>query len=110
MLIITIEDVLTLLCILILVVLFGFCKLSDWQRKRNEEKTAEQAEEQAEERTDANKADIDKFCRLLEACGIEFEYTADGIKLEDCALQGDGYLFIKFYEDGRFQEFIHYPM
>lgn len=53
--------------------------------------------------------DKDRFCELLRACGIEFECSEDGIELEVCALEGDGYLFIKFYEDGKFQEFVHYP-
>lgn len=53
--------------------------------------------------------DKDRFCELLKGCGIEFECLEDGIELEMCALEGDGYLFIKFYEDGKFQEFVHYP-
>lgn len=53
--------------------------------------------------------DKDRFCLLLRECGIEFNCSDDGIELDVCALEGDGYLFIKFYEDGKFQEFVHYP-
>lgn len=51
----------------------------------------------------------EKFSALFNSCHIEHEVTSDGIELEVCALEGDGYLFIKFYEDGKFQEFVHYP-
>ena len=54
-------------------------------------------------------SDKDKFIALLQSCNIEHEVSADGIALGSIALEGDGYLFIKFYEDGKFQEFIHYP-
>ena len=53
--------------------------------------------------------DKDRFCLLLKECEIEFSCSDDGIELDVCALEGDGYLFIKFYEDGKFQEFAHYP-
>ena len=53
--------------------------------------------------------DKDRFCVLLKECEIEFDCSDDGIRLDVCALEGDGYLFIKFYEDGKFQEFVHYP-
>ena len=54
-------------------------------------------------------SDKDKFIALLQSCNIEHEVSADGITLDSIALEGDGYLFIKFYENGKFQEFIHYP-
>ena len=54
-------------------------------------------------------SDKDKFIALLQSCNIEHEVSADGITLDSIALEGDGYLFIKFYESGKFQEFIHYP-
>lgn len=57
----------------------------------------------------ASLTDKDRFCSLLETCDIEFNCSDDGIELDVCALEGDGYLFIKFYEDGKFQEFVHYP-
>ena len=53
--------------------------------------------------------DKDRFCLLLRECEIEFSCSDDGIELDGCVLEGDGYLFIKFYEDGKFQEFVHYP-
>ena len=49
-----------------------------------------------------------RFCLLLRECEIEFDVLNDGIELDACTLGGDGYLFIKFYEDGKFQEFVHY--
>lgn len=52
--------------------------------------------------------DKDRFCLLLKECEIEFDVLNDGIELDACTLGGDGYLFIKFYEDGKFQEFVHY--
>ena len=52
--------------------------------------------------------DKDRFCVLPRECGIEFDVLDDGIELGVCALEGGGYLFIKFYEDGKFQEFVHY--
>lgn len=54
-------------------------------------------------------SDKDKFIALLQSCNIKHEVSADGITLDSIALEGDGYLFIKFYEGGKFQEFIHYP-
>ena len=57
----------------------------------------------------SDESDKDKFIALLQSCNIEHEVSADGITLDSIALEGDGYLFIKFYENGKFQEFIHYP-
>lgn len=53
--------------------------------------------------------DKERFSSLFKSCQIEHEVTDDGIEIDDTALEGDGYLFAKFYEDGKFQEFIHYP-
>lgn len=53
--------------------------------------------------------DKERFSSLFKSCRIEHEVTDDGIEIDDTALEGDGYLFAKFYEDGKFQEFIHYP-
>ena len=54
-------------------------------------------------------SDREKFINLLLMCNIDHRTSHDGIELGDTVLQGDGYLFIKFYKDGKFQEFIHYP-
>lgn len=50
-----------------------------------------------------------KFIQLLDDINIDYTETSDGIELDHTALEGDGYLFIKFYDDNEFQEFIAYP-
>jgi hypothetical protein len=96
-LVITLEDIIYILMGLFLLFIFIFCKLSDRQHKRKDEKVI------------STPTDKERFTALLSACHIGYEITSDGIDVEDSALEGDGYLFIKFYEDGQFQEFIHYP-
>ena len=95
-LVITLEDIIYLLMGLFLLFIFIFCKLSDRHHKRKDKKVI------------STPTDKERFIALLSACHIDHEITSDGIDVEDSALKGDGYLFIKFYEDGQFQEFIHY--
>lgn len=100
-LVITLKDILFILLGLFVLGIIIFCKVCDWQNSRKSGKLAT---------PDSIKpTDKEKFSACLKECGIEHIVVSAGIELEDAALEGDGYLFIKFYEDGKFQEFIHYP-
>lgn len=53
--------------------------------------------------------DLQKFQMFLTILGLRFDTDGNFIELDPFLLEGDGYLSIKFYDDGSFQEFIHYP-
>lgn len=52
--------------------------------------------------------DKDEFIKLFNKTNIRTEITEDGIYLDSWTCGGNGHLFIKFYEDGKFNKIMHY--
>ena len=55
-------------------------------------------------------SDFEAFKKFFDILGIEYEIPADNlIYLSDFEVEGSQLIVVKFYEDGKFQEFCPYP-